>query len=196
MGRFHMRYPGLPRALGYAAVILVVSLALVGASTRAGERGNEKASAADLLAGRLGAADHPPRFVVLLQLEEAGIQGFFKQVSGLGSENEVVEFRDGSDPNVVHKLPGRLKWPPIVLKRGVTSDTSLWQWRRLVETGNVNDARTSGKLILFDRGNAIATWRFVNGWPAKISGPELSGEGTDIAIEELVIAHDGMLRES
>jgi phage tail-like protein len=187
-----MKPAGLPRALGLAAITL--ALAFVGVNILAGERASAKPGV-DAVSAKFG--QHPPRFVVLLQLEEAGIQGFFKEVSGLGSENEVVEFREGGNPDVVHKLPGALKWKNLVLKRGITSDLSLWQWRRLVESGNVSDARTSGKLILLDRGTPIATWHFVNAWPAKISGPDLNGEGGgDIAIEEIVIVHEGMTRES
>jgi phage tail-like protein len=147
----------------------------------------------------LGFADRPAdresRFVVVLRLEEAGITGYFTEVSGLSSENEVVEYRDGNDPNVVRKLPGRLKYDNIVLKRGVTSDSSLWQWRRMVEVGNIAEARTNGKLTLLDRGSPVASWRFVNAWPSKVSGPQLNDEGRDIAIDELVIAHEGLTRE-
>lgn len=139
--------------------------------------------------------DRPPRFTVELRLDEAGITGYFTEVSGLGSENEIVEFRDGSDQNIIRKLPGRLKYSDITLKRGVIRDGSLWQWRRLVETGNVADARTHGSIALLDRGSPVASWQFVNAWPAKITGPELKGDGNDIAIEEIVIAHEGMTRE-
>lgn len=147
----------------------------------------------------LGFADRPtdraPRFVVVLQLEEAGIGGFFTEVSGLGSENAVVEHRDGSDPDIIRKIPGHLKYSNIVLKRGITNDPSLWQWRRMVEMGNVADARTNGKLTLLERGSPVATWRFVRAWPSKISGPQLEADGNEIAIEELVIVHEGMMRE-
>lgn len=179
------------RVLSYVATAVV--LALVGANILAGERGIG-ASSEDNVSARGG--DRPPRFVVVLELEQAGITGYFTGVSGLGSTSEVIEFRDGSDPNVVHKLPGRLKWEPITLKRGITTDRSLWQWRQMVESGNIADARTNGKLTLLDRGNPIATWHFVNAWPSKISGPGLNGEGKEIAIETLVIVHEGMSRES
>jgi phage tail-like protein len=135
------------------------------------------------------------RFAVLLQLEAVGIQAQFSEISGLGSETEVIEFREGGQNDVVHKIPGRLKYPDIVLKRGITTDASIWVWRKMVEDGNIQDARTNGKITLLDRGNAVATWSFQNAWPAKISGPELGGEGNEIALEEIVIVHEGMRRD-
>jgi phage tail-like protein len=176
----------------FILLVVVVIAALAGVELRAGAIGPEDPRDAPAISALRG---RPPRFAVALQLEDAGISAFFTGISGLGSENEVVEFRDGSDPNVVHKVPGRLKYPDIVQKRGIVADSSLWQWRRLVESGNIADARSNGRITLLDRGSPVATWRFVRGWPAKITGPELSSEGNDIAIEELVIAHEGMLRE-
>lgn len=168
-----------------ALVFTVFTAALLGGGTLLGE----SIRSADR------PRDRPPRFTVELRLDDAAISGYFTEVSGLGSENEVVEFRDGSDPNVVRKLPGRLKYENITLKRGIIRDGSLWEWRRLVETGNVADARTNGTIVLLDRGTPVASWRFLRAWPAKVSGPELEGDGNDIAIETIVIAHEGMTRE-
>jgi phage tail-like protein len=135
------------------------------------------------------------RFTVLLQLEAVGIQAYFSEISGLGSETEVIEFREGGQNDVVHKIPGRLKYPDIVLKRGITTDSSLWQWRKMVEDGNIADARTNGKITLLDRGNAIASWSIHDAWPAEIAGPELGREENEIAIEKITIVHERVTRE-
>ena len=180
--------PFLRPAFGW--FVLTAVAALVAAEILAGTGGPEDRT--DARQSSLRARS--PRFTVSLQLEEAGISGLFTEVSGLDSENEVIEFRDGNDPNVTRKVPGQLKYANIVLKRGITGDSSLWQWRRLVETGNIADARSNGTIVLLDRGNPIATWRFVNAWPAKLTGPELDGGKNEVAIETLVIAHEGFLR--
>src|SRR6266508_1678509 len=72
------------------------------------------------------------------------IKGFFTECSGLGSENEIVEHKVVSEngQEVVQKIPGRLKWNDITLKRGITSEMDIWKWRALVETGKVQEART------------------------------------------------------
>lgn len=66
---------------------------------------------------------------MVLQAEEAGIAGVFTEVSGLDSENEIVEVRDGSNPMLIRKIPGRARYGDIVLKRGV-----VFSSRRHVES--------------------------------------------------------------
>jgi len=176
----------------FLSFILTMVAALVGVEILAGMSGPEDQK--DVRSSSL-LRDRSPRFTVALQLEEAGISGFFTEVSGLDSENEVVEIRDGNDPTLIRKIPGRVKYGDIVLKRGITGDSSLWHWRRMVETGNIADARSNGKILLLDRGTPVATWRFANAWPAKLTGPQLDGKGNDVATETLVIAHEGFLRE-
>ncbi|MCK6565174.1 MAG: phage tail protein, partial [Dehalococcoidia bacterium] len=73
-------------------------------------------------------------------IEVSGIiAGYFTEAAGLGSENEVVEHKvtgkDGKE--IVRKIPGRLKWGDITLKRGITTNLDFWDWRRMVEQGNV-----------------------------------------------------------
>lgn len=56
--------------------------------------------------------------------------------AGLDSETEIVYYREGSEPNVVRKTAGLSKYSNIVLKRGVTKDSFLWDWRKQVTDGN------------------------------------------------------------
>ena len=179
-----------PKALAFVVVTIAFALLSVGILTGESAIGDRREDRQTN-----GIRHRPPRFTVMLQFEEIGIHGVFTEVSGLGSESEVLEFRDGSDPNIVRKIPGALKWSDITLKRGFTGDPSLWNWRRLVESGNIADARTNGRLTLLDQGNPIATWQIFNAWPSKITGPQLKDDGNDIAIEELVIVHEGMMLE-
>lgn len=183
----------LLRTLSTRALVLTLALGFLGAGvltgqSALGERRNERLST-DRFWNR------PPRFVVELQVEEVGIHGFFTEVTGLSSENEVVEFRDGNDPNVVRKLPGVLRFGDVTLKRGVTADGSLWQWRHLVEVGNVAQARATARIILLDRGTPVARWTIANAWPSKISAPDLNAKGNDVALETLVLSHEGLTLE-
>ncbi|HSM69505.1 MAG TPA: phage tail protein [Xanthomonadales bacterium] len=114
--------------------------------------------------------------------------GHFRSVSGLSAETEVVEFREGGENSMVHKLPGRLKYSNIVLKRGFVPDTVLrdWIWTNLDPEGTVD--RRDGALVLRDRaGNEAVRYEFFDAWPCKWSGftPE---EHSDAAfVEEIVI---------
>ena len=73
-------------------------------------------------------------------LEIDGIaEAIFREVTGLDSETEVIEHRvTGKGGNiVVHKIPGALKWSNIVMRRGVTDDRKLHDWRQKIEEGQI-----------------------------------------------------------
>src|SRR6185503_14104076 len=97
------------------------------------------------------------------------VVGAFRECTGMGSENEVVEYK-ASGPKgeyVVHKVPGRMKWNNITLKRGITKDIDMWKWRKLVEEGNIDGARKNGAITMFNQhGDPIAKWQFFNAWPS------------------------------
>jgi len=119
-------------------------------------------------------------------------RGGFAECFGLEVSVDVIEYREGTDkPNTVRKLPGLIKYSPIVLKRGLTQDKSLWNWFKKVLDGNVQ--RTSGTIALLDASrNAVLRWAFLEGWPSKWEGPTLNGKSNDVAIETLVIEHEGI----
>ena len=126
------------------------------------------------------------------------IKGYFTEVSGLGSEHEIVEHRVVNEKGheVILKVPGRLKWGDIVLKRGITSNLDLWNWRKQVEDGGVDKARANGSIVMYDQaGKEQARWNFNQGWPSKISGPNPKSDSNEIGIEELTIVHEYIKRE-
>lgn len=125
------------------------------------------------------------------------VKGAFRECTGMGSENEVVEYKASGEKGeqVVKKVPGRMKWNNITLKRGITDSMELWTWRKLVEQGKVDDARKNGSVIMFsNKGDEIARWDFVNAWPSKLNGPTANAANNEVAIEELEIAHEGYSR--
>jgi phage tail-like protein len=125
------------------------------------------------------------------------ISGYFTEVSGLGSEHEVIESKvtGKGGKETVLKIPGRLKWGDIVCKRGITSSMEMWNWRKQVEDGKVGDARVNGSVIMYDStGTEKARWNFFHGWPSKISGPTPKSDSNEIGVEELTIAHERIER--
>lgn len=119
----------------------------------------------------------------------------FQEVSGLATDTNVIEYREGGDPTHVRKLPGLIRYSNIVLKRGFTQDTALWNWFSSVVKGNVQ--RANGAIILLDNArNPVLRWTFVNGWPCKWEGPHLNAKSNEIAIETLEIAHEGLELEA
>lgn len=119
-------------------------------------------------------------------------QAGFQEVSGLGAEIAVVEYREGDDKTrTVRKLPGLIKYSPIVLKRGFTQDRSLWNWFKTVLDGTVQ--RANGVITLLDNARTpVLRWRFREGWPSKWEAAYLNAKTNDVAIETLVIEHEGI----
>ena len=123
------------------------------------------------------------RFIV----EIAGIQqAGFTECSGLGSQVEVVEYREGNEPNQVRKLPGRVIYPDIVLKWGITDSRELYDWHLAVINGNLQ--RKTGSIVLLDdQGNEKVRWNFEDAWPSKWEGPSLNARSSQVAIESLTL---------
>jgi phage tail-like protein len=71
----------------------------------------------------------------------------------------------------------------------------LFKWRQMVVDGKMPDARKSGSIILYNAANeAISRFDFVRGWPSKWKGPDVNTTNNAVAIEELTIAHEGLVR--
>jgi phage tail-like protein len=120
----------------------------------------------------------------------------FKSVSGLGAEAEVVEYREGSDPvSSSRKLPGRVGYPNVTLRRGLTTSRDLWDWWQTVVDGNVQ--RRNVVIALLDNsGTPILRWLLRNAWIARIEFSELHASKNEIAIESVELAHEGLELES
>ncbi len=124
-------------------------------------------------------------------------KGYFKEVSGIGSEHELIEDKLITDKGIefTKKLPGRLKWNDVTLKRGITDNMDIWEWRKLAEDGDMAKARKDCSIIMYDRaGKAQARWDFVQAWPSKVTGPEAKSDSNDVGIEEMVLVHEGLAR--
>jgi phage tail-like protein len=117
----------------------------------------------------------------------------FHECSGFDSTIDVLEHREGGENTTPRKLPGQTKYSNITLKRGITDDKELYEWHRAAIQGALE--RKNGSIVLLDRaGKEVARWNFVRAWPVKWTGPSLSAEGNDVAIEQLDLAHEGIER--
>jgi phage tail-like protein len=121
------------------------------------------------------------------------VKGGFSEASGLTTDTNIIEYREGNESHgTTRKLPGLMKYNNIVLKRGWTKDRSLWDWRKRVIDGKTQ--RTSGAIVLLDEArNAALRWEFREGWPSKWEGPALNGKTSEVAVEMLEIAHEGLV---
>lgn len=117
----------------------------------------------------------------------------FQECAGLDSTVTVVEHREGGENTTVRKLPGLTTYSNIVLKWGITDDRELYDWHLAVIQGTVE--RKNGSIVLLDRqGTEKLRWNFSRAWPTKWDGPDFNAEGTDVAIQTLELAHEGILQ--
>jgi phage tail-like protein len=119
----------------------------------------------------------------------------FKEVSGLSTETAVIEQQQATKlgQQVLKKLPGPHKWGDITLKRGVTTDKSLWEWRKKVEAGMIDQARKNGSIVLYDyKHGEVHRFNFQNGWPSKIELGSLQAGSTEMLAETVTITHEGL----
>jgi len=134
-------------------------------------------------------------FRFLLEIDGI-VQAGFSEVTIPDASSEPVEYREGSEPPTVRKLPGLNKYGNVTLKWGITDSMELYEkWWKLVEECDMEKARKNVAIILMDcEGNPAARWEFVEAWPSKYDAPDLNATGTDVAIETLEIVHEGMKR--
>ena len=103
------------------------------------------------------------------------IVGGFKSVSGMDSETEIIEFKQGND-TVVRKKPGRTTYSNIVLERGYTATDDLWQWRKNIEDGKID--RRAGSVIILDQDGVteVARYNFYEAFPCKWNVPDMDSD--------------------
>ena len=118
--------------------------------------------------------------------------GAFSECSGLSSDGDAVDYREGTDiPLNVRKLVGLRKYANIMLKRGYTQNTELWDWYTNIVNG-IPDRR-NGTIILMDEArNDVMRWNIENAWINKIEGPTFKANGNEIAMESVELVHEGL----
>ncbi len=117
----------------------------------------------------------------------------FAECSGIGGSIDIVTYREGGDPTAIRKLPGLTHYTNIVLKWGVTDSHELEDWFHDATAGKIQLRK--GSITLLDQdGTPRVRWNFVGAWPARWEGPHLIGDGTQVAIETLELAHEGITR--
>ncbi len=116
---------------------------------------------------------------------------YFRSVSGLSIEIEVVEYREGGANDVVHKLPGRVKYPNVVLKQGFAGASDLQKWAFRIAAGTPEAKNCT--IVMYDVSHKeVARYRLANAWPTKVALPDFDAGGNDLAIETIEIAHEGL----
>ena len=137
-------------------------------------------------------------YVFALQIQKEGGAaeeiGHFMECSGLKSACEVFEIQEGGMNDRVHKFPGQSKWENITLRTATTASNELFAWRDQFLKGKFGERKKyKGFIKILDNDfEEIRVYEFVNAWPVSWEGPSLNSGGSEIAIESLELAHDGL----
>ncbi|MFN3258804.1 MAG: phage tail protein [Ilumatobacter sp.] len=123
--------------------------------------------------------------------------GWFNEVSGLEVSIETEEVQEGGQNSFVHKLPGRMTWPNISLKRGFTRQDNLLAWlneasgEQFAANGNKLKRKSAAITLLDGDGTRLRSWEFDEAYPVKWSGPTFAASNGEAASEQLEITHHG-----
>lgn len=118
----------------------------------------------------------------------------FRECSGLKTGSEVFEIIEGGLNGRTHRRPGQSKWENIVIKYASSSSTFLLEWRDLFLQDKFSQRlKYSGSIALLNNNSKVVRrYNFTNAWPVSWEGPALNAGGSDLAVETLEIAHEGL----
>jgi len=123
-------------------------------------------------------------------------EGHFTEVSGLGVQVERISYREAGNNAVVRAIPGRVTYASVTLRYGLTASTELWDWLMTAVEGRVS-RRNVSVVMLDSAGSAeVLRWNLINAWPQEWYGAPLDAMSRELAIETLVLAHEGLHRET
>ena len=107
-------------------------------------------------------------------------------VEGVHSKIEVIEYRDANDPNRINLMPGNAHYGPIILRRGLTENTELWDWYKSNLDNPVD--RRSMSIVFMDHGhNEKARYNCHECWPSGYFFEPLESNPSGVAVEVIVI---------
>jgi phage tail-like protein len=131
-----------------------------------------------------------------LELGNVEVAGF-AECTGLSIETKVLEYKEGGNNATTLKFPEASTFGNITLKRGVTTSNDLIEWQLDVVSGtfskNKRSSNPSIAVVLMDeKGTSVRRWNLIRAFPVKWVGPDLKATGSEVAIETLEIAHEGI----
>jgi phage tail-like protein len=126
------------------------------------------------------------------RVEIPGVEvGRFAECTGLAFEYDVLEYEEGGNNDVVHRLRGRARYPNLVLGRGMTDEDALLHWFFTYQKGPQRPTVTV--TMLDDAGTDRRRFAFASAFPVRWTGPEARAGLSDTLNESLEIAHLGLV---
>ena len=130
-----------------------------------------------------------------VEIDGIAVAGFSEALVG-SATTDVIEYREGTDPMLVRKLPGLSKFSNIKLKCGLTSSLELANWCKAVRNGQAQTRRKVAIIVIGETGSDEARFIVSEAWPTKYEASDLNGKGNEVLIETLELANEGIERVS
>jgi phage tail-like protein len=151
-----------------------------------------------------GRTDPYRNFKFRVKWDGAYIAGITR-ITALRRTAQIVEYRDGAEPNVVRLIPGRMEYEPLTLERGVTNDTAFEDWANQVRAAAVGGGpevtvshRKNIRIeLLSDAGQPVIAYDVYRCWPSAYQPlPDLEAGKSARLVESLTLVHEGWERDS
>ncbi len=134
-------------------------------------------------------------FNFLIEIEGILVGGF-SECTGLQVETEIVDYREGGVNEYMHRFAGTTKYPPLILKQGLTAIDGLWKWHQNIVTQGKIERRNGTIYLLNKLRIPVIWWNFKEAFPYKWTGPELRADSGDVAFESIELVHRGLSRDT
>jgi phage tail-like protein len=132
------------------------------------------------------------RYALRVTWEGETIPGV-RRVRGLGQLTELISVRDGGDAGSSRSIVGPTKFEPVTITRGLSRDTAFEKWAQAIRQGTPSAPRKDVRIEMHDNARRITfAWVLKGALPIKFEAPDLNAGATDVAVEELTLAYDGL----
>ena len=116
--------------------------------------------------------------------------GTFRECGGLSMEFEVFEWAEGGNNEFIHHLPGRIRYPYLQFRAGMTDKAAMQEW--FWKTREQAELKEITVELATQNGMTKRSWSFTDAFPVRWSGPQVVADGHPMAVESLDIAHSGL----
>jgi len=131
-----------------------------------------------------------PGSIFVVKVPDIDTIGMFTRCSGLELQIDVLEYAEGGNNEFVHQLPGRIRYPNLVLARGLTNEDAVFKWFSATRTkANLKEVTITFQTHLQQ---TIRTFTFSDAFPVRWTGPVSEAGTATVALETLEIAHGGL----
>lgn len=118
--------------------------------------------------------------------------GAFAECTGLEATMEPKQIRAGGMNYGSAQRVGQVSFATVILKRGMTSTRHLWKWFQMVSGGAYATRMDVEIDVQNAAGETVLTWGLSQCLPVKFKAADLNAKGTEVAVEELHLVHEGL----